>query len=536
MVSHENTNLLWISSNDFMPVEQDLLRATILDPLQWINAFSGIHLRNYQVGPLLAITRSVLERRGGSFVIIFPRQSGKNELQAQIEFYLLTILNAMDTELVKASPTWKPQSLNAMRRLERVLDGSIVTRDVWTKESGYVIRLNKARIYFLSGSETANVVGATANVLLQCDEAQDVSRYKWDKDFAPMAASTNATTVFWGTAWTSKTLLARERKNAEKLQAKDGIQRVWIMDAESVAAEVPAYGDYVAAQIEKLGRNHPLVKTQFFCEEIDAEGGMFPAARLAKMKGDHLALEGPQPGQRYAMTIDVAGEDEGAVGEDPAVLLRAAESLSRLENPARDATAVTIFNLDTSTLPADEQGAPTYRVVARYRWIGTKHTQIYNQLKEIARLWRAEYIVIDSTGVGAGLASFLEASFPGRVIPFLFTSKSKSDLGWQFLAVIETGRYKEPLGGMSASRSKCGTGFWEQARSCMNQVLEGPGRIMRWGVPDGTRNDLGELVHDDELISAALCAVLDDQDIGIASAPIVLHRDDPLQEMDEEGF
>jgi hypothetical protein len=89
---------------------------------------------------------------------------------------------------------------------------------------------------------------------------------------------------------------------------------------------------------------------------------------------------------------------------------------------------------------------------------------------------------------------------------------------------------------MSASRSKCGTGFWEQARSCMNQVLEGPGRIMRWGVPDGTRNDLGELVHDDELISAALCAVLDDQDIGIASAPIVLHRDDPLQEMDEEGF
>lgn len=511
-----------------MDLRQEILSAAILDPLLWINTFSGIQLRKYQVGPLLAITRSALESQGRSFVIIFPRQSGKNELQAQIEFYLLTILNAMDTEIVKASPTWKPQSLNAMRRLERVLDRSIVTRDVWKKENGYVIRINRARIYFLSGSETANVVGATANVLLQCDEAQDVGIYKWDKDFAPMAASTNATRVFWGTAWTNKTLLARERKNAEKLQAKDGIRRVWIMDAQSVAAEVPAYGDYVAAQIEKLGRNHPLVKTQFFCEEIDAEGGMFPAERLAKMQGGHIPLEGPQPGQHYAMTIDVAGEDEGAMGEDPSVLIKAAGSLSCLENPARDATAVTIFNLDLSTLPAEELGAPTYQVVARYSWIGTKHTQIFNQLKEIARLWRAEYIVIDSTGVGAGLASFMEASFPGRVIPFLFTGKSKSDLGWQFLGVIETGRYQEPVG----LKSK----FWQQAKSCVSQVLEGPGQIMRWGVPDGTRNELGELVHDDELISAALCAVLDDQQIGFASAPIIVHRDDPLGEMDKEGF
>jgi len=189
---------------------------------------------------------------------------------------------------------------------------------------------------------------------------------------------------------------------------------------------------------------------------------------------------------------------------------------------------VTVINLDLTTLPADQLGAPTYRVVARYTWTGTKHTQIFNQLREIARLWKAEYLVIDSTGVGAGLASFMEASFPGRVIPFLFTGKSKSDLGWNFLAVIETGRYQEPVGGKSK--------FWEQARSCMSQVLEGPGRIMRWGVPNGTRNDFGDLVHDDELISAALCAVLDDQEIGISSPPVVVKRTDPIKEMDEEGF
>jgi hypothetical protein len=122
----------------------------------------------------------------------------------------------------------------------------------------------------------------------------------------------------------------------------------------------------------------------------------------------------------------------------------------------------------------------------------------------------------------------MEKSFPGRVIPFLFTSKSKSDLGWQFLAVIETGRYKEPVG----SKTK----FWLQAKSCMNEVLTGPGRLMKWGVPIGTRDELGDLVHDDELISSALCAVLDEQEWGSTGEPVIVIRGDPLDEMDNEGF
>jgi hypothetical protein len=42
------------------------------------------------------------------------------------------------TEMVKVSPTWKPQSLNAMRRLERVLSRNLLTRGQWRKESGYI--------------------------------------------------------------------------------------------------------------------------------------------------------------------------------------------------------------------------------------------------------------------------------------------------------------------------------------------------------------------------------------------------------------
>jgi len=499
-----------------------VLKEALGDVCQFAEQTSAIRLRKYQVEVARAIVDSVIYQKGLTFVVIFPRQSGKNELQAQIETYLLIALSQLDTEIVKASPTWKPQTINAMRRLERVLARNLVTRNRWVKESGYIYRLNSARIFFLSGGPMANVVGATANTLLECDEAQDVSTAKWDKDFGPMAASTNATRVFWGTAWTSRTLLARELRAAREAQQRDGIQRVFRIDATDVAKEVPAYGKFVAEQVQKLGMNHPLIQTQYYSKEIDAEGGMFPDYRQRLMKGYHNFQDTPSPFDAvYAMTIDVAGEDEA---------FSDLQSIS-LKNPGRDATAVTIFEVDLASVKDPLIKAPVYKVVYRAEWTGKKHTSLYAVLCGIIDLWWPRYVVVDSTGVGAGLASFLERAFPNKIIPFLFTSKSKSDLGWKFLAVVETGRFREPVSGVQS------TLFWQQCMYCQSEVLEGPGKIMRWGVVDGTRDDLtGDLVHDDVLISAALCAVLDDQEWAVLGAPVVIRKADPLLEIDGEGY
>jgi hypothetical protein len=45
---------------------------------------SGLKLRRYQEEVARAIVQSVVEEKGLSFVVMFPRQSGKNELQAQV--------------------------------------------------------------------------------------------------------------------------------------------------------------------------------------------------------------------------------------------------------------------------------------------------------------------------------------------------------------------------------------------------------------------------------------------------------------------
>jgi hypothetical protein len=69
------------------------------------------------------------------------------------------------------------------------------------------------------------------------------------------------------------------------------------------------------------------------------------------------------------------------------------------------------------------------------------------------------------------------------------------------------------------------------------QALPGPERRLRWGVPEGARDPVtGALVHDDLLISAALCAVLDAQPWTVPGPPLLIQRPDPLHEIDHEGY
>jgi hypothetical protein len=500
-----------------------LVKSALLDVDTFVDSCSQITLRNYQRGVAQAIVKSVVSGAGMSFVVMFPRQSGKNELQAQLETYLLTLYFLSSAgEMVKVSPTWKPQTLNAMRRLEKVLSTNHIAKHIWSKESGYIYRCGSARIYFFSGQPRSNIVGATASMLLEVDEAQEVMISKYDKDIAPMAASTNATRVFWGTAWTSRTLLARELRAAMKAQKKDGVKRVFILTADDVKKEVPKYGDFVAEQVARLGRNHPMVKTQYFSEEIDAQGGLFPPERIALMRGSHAALAAPVAGKIYAAALDLAGEDE-AVITDPG-----GSEAAELSNPKRDSTALTIFEVDLSTVDDPLIGKPAYKVIHRREWIGTKHSKLYGKIKAILELFDCRFIAVDSTGVGAGMASFLSAALGEKVIPFEFNTRTKSDLLWDFLGIIDSGRYKDYL--------PADIRFWEQVEFCEFEILEGPQKRVRWGVPDGTRNAAtGELVHDDLLISASMCAVLDIEDWSFSAPTFVIQAEDPLQELDH-GF
>jgi len=487
------------------------LEASLRRVLTDAGAFSAAiapdrRLRAYQLGPARAIVTSALRDPDAvdQLVAVFSRQAGKDEMLAQVLAMLLMRHAHRGGSMVVAAPTFQPQAALSRDRLRDRLLGSPLTAPLTRLHDGYAISVGRATARFLSAGAQANARGQTADLLLVANEAQDIDPDTWDAVFAPMVASTGAPTLFMGTVWSASTLLARQTRFLRERSAQDGRERVFFVPWEDVAREVPAYGDHVRARIAQLGANHPFVRTEYGLQELDGEGSLFPPSRLVQMDGDHPRQVRAVPGRRYALLLDVAGEEEGGGNQ----LAFATES-------RRDSTALTVVEV-TSAGDGGFGERPVYRVVDRRVWTGVRHTALHDHLVDLARnVWKASWMVVDATGIGAGLVSFLRESLgrrasgrghsggsqhPGRieVVQFIFTRASKSQLGWDFLGLIDGGRFKEYADdGDGVTRL-----YRRQLAATTYEIAPGPGAVLRWGVPERDG-------HDDLVLSAALCAVLD---------------------------
>ncbi|MFH1169053.1 MAG: hypothetical protein V1691_00025 [Chloroflexota bacterium] len=437
-------------------------------------------LRPYQREIALAILDSVFGRKGLTFSVEIARQGGKNELSAQLELLLLTLCMARPQNLVKCSPTFRPQALISMMRLrDRLNDAGF--DGIWCSELGYILRLGNARAVFLSADESANVVGNTAHILLEIDESQDVSREKYSKEFKPMGATTNVTTVHYGTTWDDATLLDEVKQSNLELEKRDGIKRHFRYDWEEVACYNPDYRAYVEAERQRLGENHPLFLTQYRLLPLHGGGSYLSPQQRAQMMGEHSRQHQPAKGGRvYVAGIDLAGEAEEAEG-----------SRLRAIKPRRDSTVLTIGEIDYSGCD-DAVRQPRINVVEHYWWTGRKHAELYPQLVDILKnVWRCRRVAVDATGVGEPVSSFLRSALGSRVAPFIFNQRSKSELGFGLLAAINGGRLKMYRGDGSAE----GQEFWLEMEKARSQFR--PSQTMNFYVDPAQG-------HDDFLMSLAL--------------------------------
>ncbi len=129
---------------------------------------------------------------------------------------------------------------------------------------------------------------------------------------------------------------------------------------------------------------------------------------------------------------------------------------------------------------------------------------------------------MDATGVGEGLWAMMDHAFPTRVIPVKFTQQGKSEIGWRFLSIIETGRFRD-----HAHTNEVRL----QYSKCISEILPGPAKTLRWGVPDGTRGPAGELIHDDFILADSLTAKLDELEWHIHFRTFIIPGRDPLLDM-----
>lgn len=432
-------------------------------------------LRPYQQEIALAILNSVFQRQGLTFSVEMARQGGKNELSAQLELLLLTLYIAEPQNMIKCSPTFKPQTVISMMRLKDCLN-NVGFGGIWVTELGYIIKLGNAKVIFLSADESANVVGNTAHLLLEIDEAQDVSKEKYTKEFKPMGATTNVTTVHYGTTWDDSTLLEEVKQTNLELERKDGIKRHFRYDWAEIARYNPDYLAYVEREIERLGENHPLFLTQYRLLPIHGGGGYLSPQQRSQLQGEHLRHHQPKSGKTYIAGIDLAGEAE--VGEGAAL---------RALKPRQDSTVVTIGELDFGPIRQ-----PRVKVVEHYWWTGRKHAELYPQLIDILKVvWHCRKVVVDATGVGQPVSSFLKQSLGSRVSPFTFTAQSKSELGFNLLAAINSGRLKMYAGDSSPEYQE----FWFEMEKAKSHYR--PSQTMNFYVDPGEG-------HDDFLMSLAL--------------------------------
>lgn len=459
---------------------------------------------DYQLEIADAILYSCLNNMGWLFVVMISRQAGKNEISAFVQQYLLVYgwYFGVPVSGVKFAPVHKPQVQASMDRLEGAntpdgngLAGSPLTRGRWKKSDGYKYHMGPPRDSnkwaFLSINPTANVASQTAFTLLEGDEAQDIDTNKWERDAQPMASFRNATTVFYGVAWTEDSHIHKAMQQAyameARLEAELGYRPklVFKVDAEAVIRSGNLfYEKAYRNQVARLGDNHIAILTQYKLITIATLGRFFDKVQVAQIFAGHAYRwrVGPAPGKVYLFAIDVAGQEEASTDVN-------AEEMVGMSK--RDSTALVIGELqpDLTIVP-----------VCIYYWTGKPHSKQREQVLEIIRHWGCIGGVCDATGIGEPLAYFLIEKLPRLEIEaYKFKGQgdeNKSKLGYLAYNFVAADKVKVPPRPQDAEQGE----LWDEMKWQVESLIREAKKEQRinWHVPPSAKpRKEGHVPHDD---------------------------------------
>ncbi len=470
----------------------------------------------YQIEIASAILDSVFGHKGLTFTVLLARQMGKNEISALLETYILT--HVENGTIVKAAPTYKPQIVNSRLRLLSMLEHSASHDLVW-RAQGYIIGVapdqrsvsdkTGPRMIFLSASPDAHIVGTTASLLLEVDEAQDVSVEKFNRDLRPMCSTTNCTTVLYGTAWSDDTLLAQVKATNQELEEQDGIRRHFQYDWRTLAELNPKYKTFVKLEIQRLGEEHPTIRTQYRLQTISGAGFLLSEHQRHLLRGIHAWQNSPNEDDTgyFVAGMDIGGESKP-------------KPTKGLVTRKHDSTVLTI-----ARVVMNELDLPGLQIVHQVQWTGKPYLEQYAQCIELCNFWGIRRLVIDKTGLGEGIASLLSDKLGGdRVVPFHFTRQSKSKLTYQLLSLINSGRLK--MYRNNGAPDDISAEAWKQLK------------LVRYRVPGDNLLDMyvaPDEGHDDYLISIALCCEAVREWITPIVESVII-RPRPLDEWERSGW
>jgi hypothetical protein len=414
-----------------MSLDKLMMKKIWADPQWESEKLSRRPLRGPQASVIKALENIIAEKGGAYCVIMCSRQIGKNEMAAVLHRRHLWRNKSAPRvrSVIRTAPTYKPQIVNSKKRLKELLQCDFhwnIRHPAFRKglklsrSEGYIWQVGNATVEFLSSGPQSNVVGATATEYLDMDEAHKIEKNKFDEDFAPFTANTNAATLLWGVAADGMdTLEWYRRKNIE-----DGHPELnFVLPCDVWMEGNAAYRSHVEGRIRLLGEDHPIIMTQYKLKSVAKMGKFINASQAdAFFDSNHERQTAPTPGCQYEMVIDVAGANEDFNPDD---------ILSGNADTKTDSTAVWIY--EVLNIRCSNGIFPVLLIRDLYWWTGAKLETQQEEIENLIRLWGPEKICIDGVGIGNQMAGTIEDDYHG-VTNYVANSTSVSEDCFDLLA------------------------------------------------------------------------------------------------------
>lgn len=442
--------------------------------------YSGRTMFPYQEQFSKRVIRSVLLNDGAEITALFARQSGKSETVAITVGGLMIILPVLanmpmfadDPRLMMFkdglwvgifAPSQRQAQITYGRLKSRLQCKTAIAvledpefRLMFSTSNGQTVALtNGSFATAISASDGSNIEGESFKLII-CEECQDISNFKIRKSIHPMGAAYNASIIKIGTATTYKgdfyDAIQRNKREAETRASH--IRNHFEYDYQVAAKYNPKYAKYVEGEKRRLGEDSDEFRMSYKLEWI-IERGMFVDIVKFEDNNGETSLERVMSDRQatHVAGIDIGGKN--------------------------DSTVITMCEVDWNmpvimeTRVDDDTGEEvTYMAYNTYikDWFCISNEPDYEEqypliVDYLSMFWVVR-IVCDATREAA-ISHRLRANMRCEVIPYIFTTKSKSEL------------YKHLEKEISAGRARVCSGEKTRATKEYNDFLEQLGGLQK---------------------------------------------------------
>lgn len=442
--------------------------------------YSGRTMFPYQEQFSKRVIRSVLMNDGAEITSLFARQSGKSETIAITVGGLMIILPQLANMPMFAddprlsmfkdglwvgifAPSQRQAQITYGRlkaRLQcktaiQVLEDPEFRLQFSTSNGQTVALTNGSFATAISASDGSNIEGESFKLII-CEECQDISNFKIRKSIHPMGAAYNASIIKIGTATTFKGDFydAIQRNKREMESRSSHIKNHFEYDCEVAAKYNPKYAKYVEGEKRRLGENSDEFQMSYKLKWIIERGMFVDIVKFEETNGE-TALERCMSDKRvtHVAGIDIGGKDDSTVitmvevNWDMPVIMES----RRDEETGEEVTylAYNTYLKDWLCISNEPNYEEQYPLIVDY----------------LDMFWVVR-VVCDATRE-ASISHRLAANLKCEVIPYIFTTKSKSEL------------YKHLEKEITAGRARICSGEKTRATREYNDFLEQLGDLQK---------------------------------------------------------